>query len=594
MSSQSRKRFSRILEIGENYSVERNKRAGKDRNFCRLSFVGEQSDAESGAGPSVSQAESTHDRDTHHGYPQCPTPPADKSHEDPNTTSTELTLHDKSTVESLLDQHIECLGLNGESSTPFETSDDSDSSDNAADSSGNSTVRAPPLFRELSSQRSMRPATSSSCQPSSLASSERRRLMPRRLFASMDSRLHSRVIQETFRDSSFDDLSSAVASTATNRQDLSGWQVLPSTSQLTSLQWGTKVSLTSGDMGDIDSEPPVTKFKVKRHSNLSVSASESTKGSLDTDNKPSPIDRNVLHRRSKSDVLARQISHRKRRARIMLKAKRKSTSFGQLTMLNADEGPEGRVAPDDDWTTTESPVEPSMASPVVGYAELSGESVIMQPPTVVSNGSLLLPSSMPRRWTSMLAAMPEPVKRSVDVVRKASVRTVRSHRSNTSIIEPLNSTRQNSQLPRLGSVPQLAPPEFGPPLTSSDLNLSLPFTQPPQVSRPPLRQAQSFFSDDSLAALNRGQVARKRFDLHSLRSGLTRSTGLLGTRGSSTRNNLDMTQPPKGNMAARKSSDYARSSLGDIVPMTDFAYKKRKVFDRFKDWWKRHACRRRR
>ncbi|KAK4935576.1 hypothetical protein LTR10_023401 [Elasticomyces elasticus] len=592
MSSQSRKRFSRIFEIGENYSVEHTKVSGQDQKFCRLSFVKEQSDADTFAELPVSQQGARHAGAFLNEEPQRPMPPLNKSceeSEDPNTASTEITLHDKSTVESLLDQHIECLGLNGDGSPSFGSSDGSDHSDNGADSSGNSTVKAPPFIRETWSQPSMRPTTSSSYQPSSLASSEQRRLMPRRLFASMDSRLHSRVVPETFRDSSSANLPSAMTSTTINRQMSSGWQILPSTSQLPSLQTGTKVSLTSGDFGDIDSDPPLTKFKVKRHSDLSITPSESTKGSLDTDHELSPVGNHVLHRRSKSDVLARQISHRRRRARIMLKSKRNSTSFGQLTMLDADELHDGEGEPEDEWITTESPEEPSMASPIVGYAELSGESVIVQPSTMISTGSVLLPSSMPRRWTSMLAAMPEPVKKSADVIRKASIRTVRTHRSNTSIIEPLNSTRQGLQLPWLGSVPQLAPPEFGPPLTSSDLNLSLGLPAPPQISRPPLRQAQSFFSDDS-SAQHGGHLPRKRFDLHSLRSGLTRSTGLMGTRRSSTRNNVDMTPRQNGNIVVRKSSDYARSSLGDVVPMTDFAYKKRKVFDRFKDWWKRHAC----
>ncbi|KAI1625116.1 hypothetical protein EDD37DRAFT_378072 [Exophiala viscosa] len=593
MSSQSRKRFSRIFEIGESYSVEHNKVSGQVQKFCRLSFVKEQSDAGTFAELPAWPPDARHDRDSLNEEPRRIISPLDSSCKETNMAANKMTLHDKSTVESLLDQHIECLGLKGDGSPSFGSSDDSDHSDNGAGSSGNSTVKLPPFFRETWSQPSMRPTTSSSCQPSSLASSEQCRLRPRRLFASMDPRLHSRVILETFRDNSSANLSSATTSTTVNRQTSSGWQILPSTSQSTPLQTGTKVSLTSGDLGDVDSDPPLTKFKVKRHSDLSITSSVSTKESPDTDHRLSRIGSHVLPRRSKSDVLARQMCHRRRRARIMLKAKKKSTSHGQVTTLDTDEPHDGEGEPEDDWTTTESPEELTTASPVNGYAELSAESVVVQPPTMISTDSVLLPSSMPRRWTSMLAAMPEPVKTSADVVRRASVRTVRTHRSNPSIIEPLNSTRQSSQVQRLGSVPQLAPPEFGPPLTSSDLNLSLGLPAPPPNSRPPLRQTQSFFSDDS-SAQHRGHGPNKRFDLHSLRSGLTRSTGLRGTRGSSTRNNVEMTPLQKGNMMFRKSPDYARSSLGDIVPMTDFAYKKRKVLDRFKDWFKRHACKRRR
>jgi hypothetical protein len=193
----------------------------------------------------------------------------------------------------------------------------------------------------------------------------------------------------------------------------------------------------------------------------------------------------------------------------------------------------------------------------------------------------------------VIAAMPEPVKKGIELVRKASARTVRSHRSNTSIIEPMNSTRQNAQLPHIGPVPRLAPPEFGPPLTSSDLNLALRFPGPPVLTRPTLREAQSFFSDDSLAQQQRSAV-KKRFDLHSLRSGVTRSSGMLGLRHQQQlHHNGEGLKPSQSwQMKGQKSFEYPQSSVGDTIAMSDFQYRKRKMLERLKDWWKRQCMQR--
>ncbi|KAK5333962.1 hypothetical protein LTR98_009873 [Exophiala xenobiotica] len=592
MSSQSRKGFSRIFEIEETFSADNNKVTSTAQTFARLSAVKEQPDLQTLEAASAASPESEGDRmsglDDEDVQPQ----PADQKHPGINARCNNVTIHDRSTVESLLDQHIECLGLHEDATSQFDTSDESEQSEVADECIANNSVKMSSITLESASYPSFRPTTSSSCQPSSLTSSERRKLVPRRLFASMDSKLSSGAVLQNSSETSSGQFSSAITSSTTTGQISSGWQTLPSTSGFASVQSATKASLTSGDLADIDSDPPLNKFKVRRISDMSASTSGSTKKLHEVDGDLSPIKTCAFHRRSKSDIFARQESHRRRRARIRLQAKRKSVSLGHLADDNSDQGQPETLGADEDWETTESPEDITLNSPLTGYAELSGDSISAQPPTMVSAGSVLLPSSVPRRWTSMLAAMPEPVKKSIDVVRKASIRTVRSHRSNTSITNPLNSTRMNSQLPRLGSVPQLAPSDFGPPLTSSNLDLSLRLPEPPRIIRPPLRQVQSFFSDDSSARGMR-HGTRKRFDLHSLRSGLTRSSGMLGTRGSTARHTqAEVKTNQSCQIRSRKSSDYAQSSLGDTVPMTDFAYKKRKVLDRFKDWWKRHACKR--
>ena len=581
MSSQSRRRFSRILEISDEHATEPGRHACTAPTSSRLDAVEEHPDLQ-GLQRSLSSPSDFESRlnalgiESHlrmHAIEHSPlSVDADPS---------QITTQERSTIESLLDRHIECLGLNDDAEVSQESLPDgtivSMDSEVAPITSNDMPTQVSARFQQPPLPRDWRPTTSSSTmQHTSLASSERRRLIPRRLFASMDAKLPPGTVMEELQGGASSIFTSAVPGL---QQRLSGWQTLPSTSgNMTSesARSTTKASLASGDMADIDSDPPHTKFKIRQVSELSLSPE--VESSLRTIGSP-------VHRRSKSVFLSRQASHQRRRARIMLKVKRQSQSLGQLANIDRNDQTVEDAGPSEDWTTEESPEKGSQKSPLAGYAELSADSVAVQPPTMLSaEASILVSTSVPRRWTSMLAALPQPMKKSFDMVRKSSIRTVQSERSNTSLVEPMNSTRFSSQIARVGSVPQLAPPEFGPPLTSSDLNLSLQFSATPQVPRPPLREVRSFFSDDSSAALahKRPATLKKRFDLHSFRSGFTKSTGLMGTRHSSTQ---------KGTSTLRVSQSYrmGQDVLGDTTPMSDFAYKKKKVLGRFKEWWKRQC-----
>ncbi|KIW14539.1 hypothetical protein PV08_07323 [Exophiala spinifera] len=593
MSSQSRKRFSRIFDIGESFVAEEIKSISKIKTFARLSAVNEQPDLQSLEAASAIPTDSERNsQSTIDGPSEQHQDCAYSSDLKVTGNATNITIHDKSTVESLLDHHIECLGLGKEPDSPLTSGDEREPFDVVGAGKASSELKTPTILSPVTSNPSLRPTTSSSCQLStSLTRSERRRLMPRRLFASMDLTMTPKPILPPTTQTFDRELPSDTSSRPLTRELSFGWQTLPSSSEIGPPKSPAKISLTSGDLADVDSDPPVNKFKIRRISDMTTSTTESTNHMHDLSISLSPPRPSPNSRRRKSDLVSKQDCHRRRRARILLKVKRKSSSLdlaptgGQKSQQPID------AVPDDEWETTESPEDVSMKSPVAGYAELSGESVIAQPPTTTTSASVVLSSSAPKRWSTMLAAMPEPVKKSIDIVRKASVRSVRTHRSNTSITNPLNSTRMSSQLPRSGSVPQLAPPEFGPPLTSSNLDLTLRLPDTLPISRPPLRQAQSFFSDNS-SARQSNHVMRKRFDLHSLRSGLTRSSGVLGTRGSTARH-TEVKFGPQVHFNNRKSFDNSQSLLCDTVPMTDFAFKKRKVLDRFKDWLKRHACKKR-
>lgn len=597
MSSQSRKRFSRILEIEDDYSSNEAKMTHQSlpgQTFRRLTVVEEQSDRH----PLERQDPDTDSEREPEQRPSgqdvhCEIEAVGQSSSIAANETGKITIHDKSTVESLLDRHIECLGLH-EGDGPLEFDDLPGHTDMAVlECSTESTIRLTSTIPAAISQTRLRPSTSSSHQHTSLASSERRRLMPRRLFASMDARLPPGAVISNLSSS----VSQISSTTSRNHLRSSGWQTLQSSIEPTVDELAKNGSLTSGDLGDVDSDPPLKRFKVKRRSELIMSPSLPSELSRVTEVDSELGEKDVSHRRSKSDILARQASHQRRRIRILLKTQRKLVTTDQP--VQGGDGPHisedipEETGVDESWTTEESHGEACITSPVIGYAELSADSYIAQPATDTTLPRVLLSSSIPRRWASVIAAMPEPVKKGIELVRKASARTVRSHRSNTSIIEPMNSTRQSAQLHHIGSVPRLAPPEFGPPLTSSDLHLSLRFPGPPVPTRPPLREAQSFFSDDSSAQQQRG-AAKKRFDLHSLRGGVTRSSGMLGLRHQQQlhRNEEGLKPSQSWQMKGQKSFEYPQSSVGDTIAMSDFQYRKRKMLERLKDWWKRQCMQR--
>ena len=365
----------------------------------------------------------------------------------------QVTSHDKSTIESLLDKHIECLGLGPESD---DSSDESTSLQNRRmdeQSSAEDTIRLTDILAAAPSWPKARPWTSSSQQPSSLGHSEKQRLRPRRLFASVDEGVPQTIMEWSTPAYSTDSIGK-------RSRPSYGWQTLPSSSRLASAPTASVPSVLSGELGDIDSCEQLAKLKIKRLSTLSMSVSVSSRLS-DLSAQLSKERRDAgPPRRSKSEIVARQASHKRRRIRIMLKLKTKSRTLGDLL----DEDFHEHIHRNRSTSGMQNGLfshRRSINSPVAGYAELSAESVL---PSMTTLGPSMLKSPpIPPRWSSIIAAMPEPVRRSVEIVRQASKRSIRSHRSNTSIVQPINTTRLNYHLPRLGSIPKLAPPEFGPP-----------------------------------------------------------------------------------------------------------------------------------
>lgn len=488
----------------------------------------------------------------------------------------QVTSHDKSTVESLLDRHIECLGLQPELDTTFDTSESNDVlAVSQPTSTDDTTIKLTDILARLP-HAPRRPMTATSQQHSSLTTLDRKAMKPRRLFASMDARVPGTIEEKP---------SSALMSgpTRASLRPSFGWQTLPSTSQLRISSLGLP-SLESGELGDTDTSATRSKLRVKRRSLMSVSPSEDSSLLALSLEVPRAEPSYGLRKRSKSDLVARQVSHRRRRIKIRLKLKTRSKTTGDLVSKESE-----RSIGKQPLHRQSRPVLPSrissMKSPVDGYAELSGDSVPVSQVNLHTQLSRSPP--IPTRWSSIIAAMPLPVKRSVEIVRRPSARTQRSHRSNSSIVEPINTTRIHGQITRLGSVPQLAPPEFGPPLTTSELNLSIPYAAAPSTIRPTLRETKSFFSDNSSAHRQRKSL-RQKLHLHSLRNMVPSSPGAsLIPHTPRPHHRLKLSHSCQ--MKGREFVEIQDMPGGNTTPMTDLAYRKRKVLERLKGWWKRQC-----
>ncbi|RMZ80941.1 hypothetical protein DV737_g2780, partial [Chaetothyriales sp. CBS 132003] len=273
---------------------------------------------------------------------------------------------------------------------------------------------------------------------------------------------------------------------------------------------------------------------------------------------------------------------------MMLKLKMKSRILGN--MLHADMTQHAiRDLPSESEEKAHLGQGSAFKSPAVGYAELSAEAVPPSMSGLERRLSKLRP--VPARWSSIVVAMTDPVKRgSVDIIRQASKYSKRSQRSNASVVQPINTSRTAYPLQRPCSLPKIAPPDFGAQLATSDLNLSIPYADVPSTIRPTLRESKSCFSDDSSAHWGRRSL-RQKFTLHSLRRALPGSGTSVITREMSRPGEKTVTLSHSCQMKGRDSLDGNTWTGGNdkVVPMSDFAYRKRRVVEKIKSWWQKQC-----
>lgn len=482
---------------------------------------------------------------------------------------------DSSSIDSLLDSHMECLGLQQEANVP-DTATSSESCQKDRRSSADDAVNLTDLLATAPVWETGRPTTSSSCRHPSLAPFERQRLKPRKLFASMDAGL-----PETILERSTTTFSTNLENPVRTSRPSYGWQTLPSTTHLISEASMPLPSLNSGELADVDSPEQEKKFKVRRRSNLSMSASEPSHLSKNTSGILTPKQKNGVHQRSKSTVLASQESHRQRLLRIRLKLKTKSRTIGDITV---DGFTEFEVKPEIKSISSEraSSCQGNTQIPAECYADLSWETVTPSKTASPRPQSPVIPT----RGSSVVANVPESVERRTVLSPEVSMRTVKSRRPDASIIEPVNGSRISAPSPSLGAVPRLATPQFGPDLTSSELNLSLPYEDVPSSTRPILRETKSFFWDDSSRERQRTSI-RQKLHLHSLRRVLPGSASHNASAHSFNGGTVNFSHSCQAR--GRNSEEEKLTLPADTTGISDFMYRKRKVLERLKGWWRRQC-----
>ncbi|RMD44004.1 hypothetical protein DV735_g1106, partial [Chaetothyriales sp. CBS 134920] len=566
VSSQSRKRFSSILELADRH-VKRSTSHLNEQKAGMLNKVEE-------AGATSSSR--VYNEDV----------------ADSDQRTSQATSQDRSIIDSLLDRHIECLGLGPDvDNTTGDTTDGSRQNVKLDDeSSAEETIQLTELLAKAPSWPKDRRWTSHSQQPSSLDAIERQRLRPRSLFASRDVALRG------------DDTPACSSDSIDQKPRHSyGWQTLPSSSMLSFLPSTILSSLSSGEIADIDSDGQQPKLKVKRRLNVSSQLSELSS----SPHMARECSKSGPRQRSRSELVAREESRRRRRIRMMLKVKMNSRTLD--TMVQADltqhaipDLNEGKPGLDQGST---------LKTPADGYAELSAEAAT--PSVSGIEGMLSKPWPVPAQWSSIVVAMTDPGKKgsamtdpvkkgSGDISRQASKYSKRSQRSNTSIVQPINSSRITYPLARPRSLPKiappdfgaakLAPPDFGPGLTTSDLNLSIPYADVPSTIRPTLRESKSCFSDDSSIQVSRRNL-RQKLTLQNLRHALPGSVTSVAPNEMLPREANTVAPSHSCRIKGPQSLDgNAWTAMDDhVVPMSDFAYKKRKVVEKIKGWWQKQC-----
>ena len=570
MSSQSRKRFSRILDFDEACSgLTFNIRFSIPPFSPQEAVLVNGCTAASGVGATGT----------------------------PNVISSEHTELERSTTESLLDRHIEALGL-----TPEKTDAENGVSDHDVG------IRFPSgatddTFKDLTAilatrniARSHSLATIPSNIRSSLGSAQRRRLMPRRLFASVDMSFAKIPSLQ-----SAPDFSGPMARQVGSDRPSYGWQTLVSSSQLNSVPAISEVSVREAE-GDFEQDADGIKLlKIRRRSALSLSPTSSSGWSQSAQDL-SHWDEEVRANRRPREEVERRASYR-RRQRIRLKLKRNSQSLASITAKEAAERLD---------LVSSNPDNPALPIEEARYMDfLNGPAELDSPPISFPHNhedalveEMVNKSTSPRishRWSSLINEVQQPVKKSIDVTRKPSVRTMRSHPSISSLAEPINSTRFAAQTPHMVSqvsISLLSPPDLGPPLHASTLDLSIPYAPVPSTVRPTLRETQSFFSEGSSGLHNKPGTSggtgtlRRKLGLHSLRNIIPASPRAsiaqraIGTKGQPSRVHVHHSC---NNIGGDKKSFDEDAPLDGTVGMSDFAYRKRRMMQKVKDWWMRQC-----
>ena len=599
VSSQSRRRFNKILGIEEDHStiISAIPWSYNSLNFAKLKRVLELQKSTYPARLSIPPysprrsiiEEGTAEHDVDDGGRH-------------DAASSQTMSNARSSIESLLDKHIQCLGLKPESFNGDLGAEDNheNEAEPLAASETEITVQFSGRERQHFHEQS-RPKTASSAFQSKFASPERVPRVPKKL---LSKNLYSTVLPGRSRPTTSQSLpctaDTASSDRAAIRPSIRG-QALASTGQLLSspptcpgfeATFGKKLQ---------EQYPNVRRYKVRRRSGVTLSPIVSAHQLQEPNDIGNCDDVRTLQKTWRNNYLAGEASERRIR-RVRLKLKRSSISQGQLGdretsssslatfhtasgNINGEE--EAAKAPSRDMRQSVElpPCGPGTHTLAIidqpsgcGLATLQGQKTTASP-------------DIPQRSSSRVAIVADITRPSMAISRLASIRTVRSHRSKTSLAEPMNSTRFSAQIPRfINQTASLAAPDLAPSLSSLNLDLSVRYPDVMAGPRPVLRGTRSFFSDDSSAMHRVTGSLRNRFHLHNFRSAFPSSPRARRiSDGADVTLRSSASQPHQSRQLRGHSGEEEERDLYGTVGMTDFAYRKRQVVEKLKDWWKRHS-----
>ncbi|KAK6374134.1 hypothetical protein LTR64_002241 [Lithohypha guttulata] len=576
-SSQSRKRFSKILDVDQEQDIVNCYMPSlKDNTHFveRLERVDEANplDTPSDRSPEVVSASKKFAQSNLHSA--GPGSSRDRW--------SGVTSHDMSTVESLLDRHIECLGLR---------SGDCDASDSSAlNDSGNDSRQVAELdtSRSLSGDASrfqeLQLESIDQHRPTSLSTTGQQRLMPCRLFADT---AHNK--SPVFPLASSESHSRFTLSWPDEKSRPScGWLQLPSDSHIDPrAAQASRQTLLSGDYTDVESGPTIKKFKVRKHLSRSLTPEWSfrnTPGNISTATDTTESDNKITPCMVDGSQVNRTESQKRRKLKIHLRTR----------------DPTIKISASSEWQSTDEQVSLNVLelhrlgltrapiSAVDGFAELSGVSTDASQQSL--NSTLRSPcQKSPDTWSSIVAAMPMPARKLAGLKKENSVRTVRSQRS---IIDPVNTSRVSSQshikeVKAHTSVPQLDHPDLGPSIRASQFDLSAVY----RVASP--KRKQSSFSEPAdlllcSPARKTRRSMRARGKLLSFRNKMPSSV-----------KSFTFSPPPscvdqqytfsQRCRVERPDSYFDQPSLPETIAMSDFAYRKHKLVGRLKEWCRRRC-----
>lgn len=576
-SSQSRKRFSKILDIDngkEDIDSQHLAKQATIKLFTKLDAVEEDPNLAKTPFQSSPSVISTSGKVGKQALRSSGCPSSRKR-------LSGVTSHDQSTVESLLERHIECLGLKPEVVDTFDPAICKGDSDSFKQDQDVSRSEPPSIGKPCDGNTSANIVTL--CSPTSLTSSDHKRLIPERLFANTkDGARTNFPLASSESDATF-----SLSWTDDKVRPSYGWLTLPSESNLNLEAGNRRQTLTSGEYADVESNQTDRSCKQRKQSNTDLTRFSRLKTqatqSANRSNDKLPISNGL----SEEEPFLRSKSERRRKIRIHLKAG-------------------SRVADkptSDEWTSTDARTTQTVTetrelgcfsapvSAIDGFAELSGESVTASQKSLTSMINAPFEHA-PQSWSSIAIALPIPPKRPTIGGHMNSVRTVDSDRSKKGVVEPINSCRtgvqrRSRELHSQDVIPQLAHPDLGPVMRASQFDLSLECERMAQSYK-----KSSFYEPNELLQpqpeRRRRNRMRTRARFHSFRQFMPPSIRSFTF------------SPPSSHIHQRLPTNQVfrvdhnrplgeQPEFAETVATSDFTYHKHKLVRKLKEWCRKRC-----